>query len=100
MKEKERGKEEGRKGQRGREGEGSQRLYLSLQLSLGLSFQLRNLESRVNHDCAAFHLQNSENLPESDTKSTHTSIFPNLMCSIAIFIEKGGREMRTETKQL
>lgn len=53
------GGREGRR-ERGREEEVSS--CGSLHLSLGFSFQLRNLETRANHYCAPFHLQYSENL--------------------------------------
>lgn len=88
---------EGKAG-RGREEKVSS--YGSLHLSLGFSFQLRNLETRANHYCAPFYTPILREPEKSQTKSMQNSIFPSLMCSIAIFIEEDSREMRQETKQL
>lgn len=92
------GRVRGKKKERKEEKEGGRKDYMSLQCPGGLSFQLRRQGVRVHLRCP-LPANTLRTRGYADTKSMQNSIFPNLMHSIAIFIEKG-REMRQETKQL
>lgn len=97
------GRREGKKKIRRAKKEGDEKKgneYMRLQLPLGFSFQLKRGENYGE----STELPSSPNplrtQEDADTKSMQNFIFPDQTRSMPIFVEKGGREMRQETKQL